>query len=197
MSLVKSFELIWRRNLRVLDLQMSCKGLIDSMTEYQNSSPNIIEWGSRMHVTRQPLLLTLDILRLSITRYYKQNNSHNDTTSTTRCIHERHPISRVMGCRSWNLQRNMTAIYRERIVLGLLFWMQPYVDKTVFILRRGPVLVLMLSGALIVRVHVLTRTLYEVEEVFPWGAISVIFFFLCVNFTRWCSIAWNRVLIRL
>ena len=39
---------------------------------------------------------------------------------------------------------------------------------------------------------VFCRCLYEVEEVFP-----LFFFCLCVNFTRWCSIAWNRVLIRL
>ena len=70
MSLVKSFELIWRRNLRVLDLQMSCKGLIDSMTEYQNSSPSTM---------RSRYIAVMFLWR----------------------FHERHPITRDMGCRSW------------------------------------------------------------------------------------------------
>ena len=39
-------------------------------------------------------------------------------TSATRCFHERNPIYRshgwAMACLSWDLQMNMTAIYRER-----------------------------------------------------------------------------------
>ena len=60
------------------------------------------------------------ISQSSIMWLYTQNNSDDVTTSARLCIHKRHPISRPHGwamvCLSWYLQRNMTAIYRERTV---------------------------------------------------------------------------------
>ena len=38
------------------------------------------------------LLWTLNISQSSITRWYTQNSSYDDTTSARFCIHERHPI---------------------------------------------------------------------------------------------------------
>ena len=58
-----------------------------------------------------------------ITRWYSQNSSYSDSTSARLCIHERHPKARLhrraMGYLSWNIQKNMTAIYRERTVFTI------------------------------------------------------------------------------
>ena len=69
--------------------------------------------------------------RLSIYQgYIWYDNAHSTTITKIKfrpdfCTHERHPIprpyGRAMGCLSWVIWRKMTAIYRERTVICVVW----------------------------------------------------------------------------